>query len=823
MRAYQYFHLPSGYAAKTSDNNPNELQLVEAIRTSISTPVYFAYFYTNNVGVALNSRLDETKNQFIRGRLFALNEITTLPLIYAEGIPDMRLPRADAMLMVRPFMAQAFSFKPLIINKVEFAKAFDMLLSKKEFVISTNSNEEALLITKSLLNLLPLPLAQKISLIVSDTIIPFKNETTDGYGQKIQFNCQLVVLNRPMSEDEKNMYNHVDFVKPATKREELTAVGSMICNIDLNAPNELNELKKRFATFIDENGVNQYVLQAADVEDKFVKEQNVENLHALIDLLANLPNDQANEIIYRLANTFAQQLEEKTIAPEMVKEVAALKTTYPQFNEIVDRPYQKYISSNFLSLEGQAENEFAMTLAASREAFEEFFNDFVNEENQKKKAKRFSVLLYAILFGSPDYDFQKLFINRLMDEVNIMNRYQLLSHEEKNEGEAIFYGIDENGHFSEHDLDKLAFLVYSAYLKDTDDEWKKIRLKGLEKRLKDLPILEKLRVINDIKGRLELFATNNFYDHREYSLMSDLNNFYFDLHRDELRSELKKVDYREKLEFYDRVRSESFLSLLSILIESICDIRAFLTAYPDLSRSEVDRFLSLFSAMPQTQECLELVNYFNLCLKEAGMNETYMSFRKEFLKATYALLEQKDKNMLPAFPSDNDSNNNLANFSKDLATSLAHFKDGNQLINEIDAKVYPSEYDGKISVGPIPSTGPIQPGPGTAPIQTLVYVELKYKSNPAVPFEVKASFNCDKEVNIPAITFVAARRLNDPNCPVVNASITSPFKLKKGLFGGQAKGSLTFKCPPIEPNMQLFAIIEDRSSGISLQITRNTK
>ena len=140
MRAYQYFHLPSGYAAKTSDNNPNELQLVEAIRTSISTPVYFAYFYTNNVGVALNSRLDETKNQFIRGRLFALNEITTLPLIYAEGIPDMRLPRADAMLMVRPFMAQAFSFKPLIINKVEFAKAFDMLLSKKKRHISSVFN-----------------------------------------------------------------------------------------------------------------------------------------------------------------------------------------------------------------------------------------------------------------------------------------------------------------------------------------------------------------------------------------------------------------------------------------------------------------------------------------------------------------------------------------------------------------------------------------------------------------------------------------------------------------------------------------------------------
>ena len=116
MKAYQYFHLPTGYEAKVSDNNAKDLSFVEAIRKAIQSSVYFAYFINSDDNcILLSSKLDEMKNQFIRGRIGKIEEFTTFPISYLETIPDLRLMRADMTLMVRHIW-----FLTLLLNHIHY-------------------------------------------------------------------------------------------------------------------------------------------------------------------------------------------------------------------------------------------------------------------------------------------------------------------------------------------------------------------------------------------------------------------------------------------------------------------------------------------------------------------------------------------------------------------------------------------------------------------------------------------------------------------------------------------------------------------------------
>ena len=64
MKAYQYFHLPSGYVSRVSDNDSGTLNFIEEIRKTLQNSTFFVYFVNSKgLGIALNSKVDETKNQ----------------------------------------------------------------------------------------------------------------------------------------------------------------------------------------------------------------------------------------------------------------------------------------------------------------------------------------------------------------------------------------------------------------------------------------------------------------------------------------------------------------------------------------------------------------------------------------------------------------------------------------------------------------------------------------------------------------------------------------------------------------------------------------
>ena len=279
--------------------------------------------------------------------------------------------------------------------------------------------------------------------------------------------------------------------------------------------------------------------------------------------------------MYRLANYFVSEMENSTLDDALFNQIPRLKNFSQPFNEVISIPYTNYLSRNYLSLEGEAENDFAMMLATSSE-FDSFFNEVYQEDNNRRKAKRIGLLLLAIYYsyssGNADNDLTQNRYQRLMDVVSIANCYQLLSYEEKNNGEDLFYGISEDGNFSDVEKERIAFLVYSAYLNTSNEEWKKIRLKGLEVRLKNLPILEKLRMLNEIKKSLEFFSSILYSDNY---VLTDLNSFYFDIYGETLKAELKRAPYKDKLKLYDEFQTLPYLSLTSALVESLSSLPDF--------------------------------------------------------------------------------------------------------------------------------------------------------------------------------------------------------------------------------------------------------
>ena len=821
MIAYQYFHLPNGYVAKTSDNNPSELSVFESIRLSISSTQYYAYYVISNKGYVLASKLDENKNQFIRGRQAMMNELTMLPLSLGELIPDMRLMRQDMTLVARMFMVAPFTFKTYSHDKLAFAKAFDSIVLKKDAILIFNNMEDATYTLKTILSLLPIDFAKTISFVISDQLNLNPIEIVSPYGEKTMGECHLHLVTRNLTEEEKRDHNVIDFANPSNQNKELSSLAEEVYQSDLT-PTSLLNLKNHFSTFIDSNGINEAVLYASKRENEFAQNKNVETLNSLLEIVNQVPYELASSILSRLANTFVHDLQEGSLSEELFNQIPNLSNQFPPFGEIVNPSYRDYLQSHYLSLEGQAEDDFAMILGTG-DNFDSFFNELFMESNNRRKAKRLSILLLAIYYSyssnQVDNETTVSRYMRLMDFVNIANCYQLLSFEEKNEGEELFFGINEEGHFTQNELDRISFLVYSAYLQSGNDEWKKIRLKGLETRIKDLPVLEKFRVLNEVKKGMEFFSSILYDDNY---ILSDLNDFYFDVYRDSLKSELRRVNYNEILNFYDEFQSVPYLGLTSLLTDSLTNLSSFLSAYPDLTREQVNHFLLLFKGMPQNKECIEMIDYLTLLNKEAELNEDYTQFRTDFLNRCHELLPEEKKREYPK-PNVNDLLSTKAQFAEKVDFYISTLKGDTSLSYDIDVKTRESSFE-EIHTkenSTYHQEGEIENRPKLN--QTIVYVHLNYQMSNYQSFKIKINAESDVEITLPQIDFIAAEINPEVEDDATLLISSKPVPLKKSLFKRTPSASFEVLCAPLPYGKRLFVQLNDQYGPVQIRTIHNQK
>ena len=818
MKAYQYFHLPSGYEAKVSDQNPKDLSFAEEIRKSIQSTLYFAYI-TNSEGdcFLLNSKLDEMKNQFIRGRIGKIEEFNNFPIGYIETIPDLRLMRADMNLMVRPYMVSSFAFKPYNLNASCLGALFDAITKNEDVIVSFNSQEEAVLTLKTVLNLLPLQVAKKVNFVIADTIGPNKVECLDAYGNKLTGSNHLNILNRPITDEEKTRGKYIDFTKPNVDVNSLSPLAKLIANSDISSPIKLNELKNNFANFIGDSGVDLGALDAVEKENNFLNNPSKESLHELLDYLPNIPADRRDEVLVKVGQYYASKYDSDEIEADEVKEASELANTYPAVASVTDNSYRNYLMRNYLSLEGQAKDDFALILGADQSAFDTFFNDTEAEVNARRKARRVAIIHSALISGTDgDYDSIRAKFRRLMALVDISNNYQLLTYEERTEGETIFYSIPLDGNLSDIDLDLLAFLSYSAYLKTTNEEWKRMRLRGLEIRLKELDILAKLRILIELRNRVEYYS-NLFYGD-EALLITDLNDYYFDIYGESLKAELKRCNFDAKLNFYNEFRIVPYLSLLNALSNSLCDLSLFLETYPELTREQIVSFLSLFEAMPQNKESATIVEYLRASLKEYELNQTFVNFRMGFIENCYNLLPQNEKDRLPNKPNHDDLMSTKIDFAEKLSMSVMRYMGDTALMIEIPVKTRESKFG--LLEEPAQQMNSRNPQVNKVVKKTKVMTLIEAKPSSIKPFPVKITFECEEEIELPEIVFVAANRQPTSTDQGNELNRFKGGMLKKGLFG-KPKIVYKFDSPKIMMNQQIFGVIEDPESPVSLQIIRD--
>lgn len=804
MKAYQYFHLPNGYEAKVSDNNQTDLAFIEKIRTSLSGNFFLAYILLGEQNAyILNSKADENKNQFIRGRIASLNEITTLSIGYIENIPDMRLMRVDMSLMPRPYMPANFMFRPYPLNKGAFATLFDKVTQGKPINAFFNSTDDALLTIKTLLSILPGAYQKKLSYIIAENPGPFSFTALDPYGRSSEAKVNFYLINHPLGETDKNFGEYIDFTSPEVKGDELSPLASMILDKELTNPSHLNDLKQRFATYISENGIDLSSLALVEKQDAFYKDPTEENLNELINLIAQSDYDSQMASINKLGEYMIGLFASQEVTPSLLATVANLRRMFPPFADIINAPYSSYLINNFLSLEGEAVNDFAYLLASDMNTFDEFFIQTENEVNPKRKSKRLEILFSSLFMGGGNLDQATIKDNiiRLMNIVDIRNNYQLLTFEERNNGEDLFYAVPTDGNLNDLNKDFLAFLVYTAYTRDTDEEWKKMRLKGLEKRLAPYPVLEKLRILIQIRNSLESFS-DFFYT--EISLaITDLNNFYFDLYGDSLKTELLRNSYDEVLTFYDEYRSTPYNALLNALCDTLCDLGNFLSAYPELTFEQNNHFLSLFESMPISVKQTEVTNYLKSLVKEHDLNEAFVTFRTNFLEKTYDLLSSSDKRLLPPLPSYNSLKSEKVKFSEQLAVTLASFDGEYQLLASIHPKTREASTNNRHNPIPIPIPDP------TPQIKRLpLEVTLDYKPNRIKPFDVRVEISSDIECEVPALRFVMSRLAPTSPDDGVTLYTFSGGKIKKGFFGMKSL-FFSFRSVALEDRCSIHIVLEN--------------
>lgn len=816
MIAYQYFHLPNGYVGKTSDNDVS-LPLMETLRVQVDTNPYYLYVCNNDQGYLLASKIDENKNQFIKGRIFKLDELNALPLQMGTLIPDMRLMRQDMSLVARQFMIPPFVFKPYLKDKYPLALALDNITERKKCCLVFSSMDDAVLIFNTLLSLLPLEFSKTISFVISDTLIKNEIEFTSVYGEKTLFNVDVNLLTRPLNNDELGDFEVVDFTS-TNERKPLSVAGESLFNADLSNSALFTSLKNEFATYIDKNGLNLAVISTAEKEKAFYEKKNLEALDELLLVIEQVPFELSESIMYRLGNYYVKEMEESTLDDTLFNQIPRLKNLSQPFNDVVSVPYTNYLSRNYLSLEGEAENDFAMMLSTSSE-FDSFFSELYQEENNKRKAKRIAILLLAIYYsyssGNADNDLTQSRYQRLMDLVSIANCYQLISYEEKNNGEDLFFGISEDGNFTSIEIERIAFLVYSAYLTTSNDEWKKIRLKGLEVRINKLPILEKLRILNEIKKSLEYFSAILYSDNY---VLTDLNSFYFDIYSESLKSELKRAPYKEKMMFYDEYQTVPYLALTSAVIESLSSLPAFLDAYRDLTNEEEKRFLSLFRSMPESKETLEIINYLSLLNKESQMNDDFALFRMNFITKCYNLLP-KDKKDAIELVSNNDLFSKKQAFSESVASFITTLKGDTSLASEIEVKTRDSTFQiqsnqPQINISKQENTNISK----TNTTKPFLYLTIKYTPSSFKRFKVTYSLEGDKAMTLSPLVFIAGVRNIQVEDDTDILGQTGPLELKKAFLKPKPVANGSIELDPLKPGKQIFVIFQDENTPYALRV-----
>lgn len=825
MKAYQYFHLPSGYVSRVSDNDSGTLNFIEEIRKTLQNSTFFVYFVNSKgLGIALNSKVDETKNQLIRGRIFELNEMNSLPISFVQSIPDMKLMRADAPLMPRPFMAAPFTFKPINYSAELVAKVFDLYVKNEECVIYFDTIDNAQLVIKTIEKLLPINFVRKIGFSLGYAYEKINANGVDAYGNPIEakINVNFVVGN--VDPANKPTCKIVDFNTNQSSDFDLTPLGNIIKGTDLKNVNAINDLKNSFAPYINENGLNLGAIEIINFENSFIKEMNVANFRRYKEILNTINSDLMAESIQRITPSINEKFASGEIDADLVTELATFRNENPYFGDLINQNYIAYLQNNYLSLEGDALNDFALILSMDNSTYEEFFNSFMYENIPTRKAKRFEILHLALYLGANnvDYEVTRQRLREILNAIDIANSYQVITYEERIGGEEIFYGLNNDGDFQDNELDRLGLLIYSAYQRGCDEEWKKLRLKGLEVRIKKLDAISKLKVLIEIKNRIE-FYNNTFYDDEKLQLV-DLNSFYFDVYGDEIKTQLRTSSYRERLDFYDQYQNISYLSLITTLTNSISNIKEFLETYPSLSMDQITHYLALFSHMPRNENSLEVVEYLELLKNESDLNANFVDFRFNFALSGYEILSRINYNPLPLRPRNQDSLVEKSDFCSNICQIFSGFEGSTDLMNEINVKTRETKFDDVVKNPGQDVTFRRSDSFDTfkAGVETI-YTYLNYSTNYIQPFKVNLTFEANKDLEIRDIVIVSSKRYPTDEEPGTDVYTIPVAKLKKKLFQKTSKFDFSFTCQPIEMNHLLFVVSRDPQVKVKFQIIRNKK
>lgn len=821
MRAYQYFHLPSGYVSRVSDNDSTSLNFVEEIRKTLQISTYFLYLINSSGEIyAINSKLDETKNQFIRGRILQEKELNSMPVSFVQSLPDTKLLRADAPLMVRTFMAPPFSFKPLTFNNELFASLFDLVIKGEGVTAYFDNFDNALLALKTIQKLLPLGFSKKISFLVADSYQKVSVSSLDNYGNHITGECNVTFVAGKIDENNKPDTKIIDFNTNYGANKSLSPLGLMIKNADFKNANSFIGLKNEFGPYINDNGVNLGAVEIVNKENDFINKEDCESFNAYITTLNTLTSDLIADSINRILPTINEVLASEDVDSNMISQIATLRNENQIFSDATYEAYSSYLTNNYLSLEGDAANDFGYMLSLNNEMYDEFFNSYVNENITTRKARRFALLHRSLYLGSNSMDFEvaKGRIRNLLESVDISNSYQVITYDERLNGEDIFYGINAEGDFDDIELDRLGVLLYSAYKKSCDKEWRKMRLKGLEVRLKKVSAIKKFRILIEIKNRME-FYNNIFYDDVDLMLV-DLNNFYFDVYGETLKTEIKTALYRDRIEFYDQNQDISYLSMINCVANSICNIKDFLETYPDLSIEQINHFIALFNQMPKNDGAKEISDYLELLKNESDLNSSFVNFRLNFTQNIYNFLSESSKNKLPKTPENNDFLSIKTNFAEKVSKEASQYEGNTDLYAEIYLPTKYSNFDAENAIATAEAKSYAAKKVDFYGDKQKVYVYIEGKPNCVQRFKLKITFEADKDLDLSNVGIVASRfKPNDEEQGKTIMEIPS-LKLKKKLFSKTAKATIDLTVDPIETFESIFVVSLEKPAKVTFDIIR---
>ena len=807
MRAYQYFHIPSGYEAKVNDNDFSTLNNVEKIRQAFTSPTYFAAVRLGDEMVLLNASLDENKNQFIRGRIAPLSEITSISPLFIEKIPDIRLLRSDMSLPLRPFFAGNYMHRAIPLNRPQFAALFDALIQQKQVTVLTKSHDEALSILKLALYLLPDKFARGVSYAICENPVGHQIVVTDAFGRTTNALIQIVFVTKDV--DRSAISGDVIDLSATEANENLSAVARMVLDTDLSNIGNVNQLKSQLELCISKDGANTHVLDLNRLVEELRVSLNREKMSEITDHLLQVDEQVQGTILPQIGELFAAYLRGEEVDDDLVSAIKEIIRQFPSLNEIVGPAIREYGNRNFLSLSDHELIDFAANLSSDESNLRQFIDETMNEAIPRRKSKRVQIL-HAALFLTNNYSPNlNDYILALMEIVDIRNNYQILTFEERNEGEELFYCVSKDREMSDQDLEFVAFLVYTAYVKNVDQTWKELRLLGLEKRLDQYPIMAKLRLLIQLRALLERYA-DLLYMYPQYAVV-DLNNFYFDVYEPNLRTELKNSDYKERIRLYDEFRQIPYSSLKRVLSESLSDLSAFFDNYQELNRDEMEQLLNLFESMEANEKQAEIVDYLRSILKEYEMNASFIQFRESFIHQTYGLLSQEEQHNLPMLPSYNALISEKVAFSEDLVLYLSKFAGFTSLSNEITVKTHTTD-DVIIPVAEVKSNA----STNAFVAKTKLFVTLKTTVSHHKPFEVKVTIEADENTKVPAIDFVVSRFFPTSEKPGNVFKTFEGGQLKKGLFS-KPKLSFVIACPPAEMGEGVFAVLHDKNEPFILQ------